>query len=94
MRPGPPTSFELVVSTFSMHHWSDPTAGLNEIARLVRPDGRVLIWDLGPGFRLFHAHAPDPEAPVNGSALKAVSLRPWRWPWRLTLSRRLELVRR
>lgn len=87
-------SFDLVVSTFSMHHWSDPTAGLNEIARVVRPDGRVLIWDLGAGFRLFHAHAPDPEAPVRGSALKVVSVRPWRWPWRLALTRRLELVRR
>ena len=87
-------SFDLVVSTFSMHHWSDPTAGLNEIARVVQPDGRVLIWDLGAGFRLFHAHAPDPEAPVQNSALRTVSVRSWGWPWRLRLTRRLELVRR
>jgi SAM-dependent methyltransferase len=87
-------SFDVVVSTFSMHHWSDATAGLDEIARVVRPDGRVLIWDLGAGFRLFHADAPDPVAPVHGSHLRLVDVRPWRWPWRLTLSRRLELARR
>jgi SAM-dependent methyltransferase len=88
------TSFDLVVSTFSMHHWSDPNAGLNEIARVLRADGKALIWDLKPGFRLFHAHAPDPVEQVRGSALAIVSARRWRWPWRFTLSQRLELTRR
>ena len=86
-------SFDLVVSTFSMHHWSDPRAGLNEIARVLRPEGRALIWDLKRGLRLFHANAPDPTAPVHGSALQLVDERPWRWPWRFSLSRRLELAR-
>lgn len=85
-------SFDLVVSTFSMHHWSDPSAGLAEIARVLRPDGRALIWDLKPGVRLFHMHAPDPVALVQGSALRLVQAMPWRWPWRLSLSMRLELA--
>ena len=29
----PDGSFDLVVSTLSMHHWADPTAGLAEIGR-------------------------------------------------------------
>jgi ubiquinone/menaquinone biosynthesis C-methylase UbiE len=33
----PDGSFDLVVSTFSMHHWADPTAGLAEIGRVLRP---------------------------------------------------------
>ena len=86
-------SFDLVVSTFSMHHWSDPRKGLNEIDRVLRPEGKALIWDLEHGLRLFHANAPDPLAPVRGSALRLIDERPWRWPWRFSLSRRLELAR-
>jgi SAM-dependent methyltransferase len=86
-------SFDLVVSTFSMHHWADPTAGLREIARVIRPDGRALIWDLKAGVRLFHVHAPDPAEQVQGSPLRIVSDEPWNWPWRFTLSQRLELAR-
>ena len=57
-------SFDLVVSTLSMHHWADPTAGLAEIGRVLRPDARALISDFRPGVRphLFgprHAHLPD-----------------------------------
>jgi ubiquinone/menaquinone biosynthesis C-methylase UbiE len=85
-------SFDLV-STFSMHHWSEPQAGLNEIARVLRPGGRALIWDFKPGFWLFHAHAPDPEELVRTGPLRVISVRPWRWPWRLSLARRLELAR-
>jgi SAM-dependent methyltransferase len=85
-------SFDLVVSTFSMHHWSDPRSGLSEIERVLRPDGRALIWDLKRGVVPFHAHAPDPVAQVGGGPLRVISVRPWRWPWRLTLSQRLELA--
>jgi SAM-dependent methyltransferase len=75
-----------------MHHWSDRTAGLNEIARVLRPDGKALIWDLNAGFFLFHVHAPDPLEPVHGSELAVVRVNPWRWPWRLSLAERLELA--
>jgi ubiquinone/menaquinone biosynthesis C-methylase UbiE len=36
-------SFDLVVSTLSMHHWAKPTAGLAEIRRVLRPGGRALV---------------------------------------------------
>src|SRR6266545_1351899 len=36
----PDGSFDLVVSTLSMHHWADPTAGLAEIGRVLRPSAR------------------------------------------------------
>lgn len=39
-------SFDLVVSTLSLHHWREPAAVLNEIARIVRPGGTFLIFDL------------------------------------------------
>jgi SAM-dependent methyltransferase len=93
----PEDSYDLVVSTFSMHHWADPAAGLAEIGRVLRPGGRALVWDFRPGVRphLFaprHAHVPDPTEQIHGSSLQAVDVTPWRWPWRLNLSQRIELV--
>jgi len=38
-------SFDRVVSTSSLHYWTDPVAGLREMARVARPDGRVLVTD-------------------------------------------------
>lgn len=91
--PLPDASFHLVVSTFSMHHWADPVAGLTEINRVLRPDGRALVWDLRHGFSLFHFRSPDPLAPVAASPLELIEARSWRWPWRLSIAQRLELGR-
>jgi len=44
--PFPDGSLDLVVSTLSLHHWSDPAAVLNEIARVLRPGGSFLVFDL------------------------------------------------
>jgi ubiquinone/menaquinone biosynthesis C-methylase UbiE len=44
--PLPGESVDLVVSTLSLHHWSDPLAVLNEVARVLRPGGSYLIVDL------------------------------------------------
>lgn len=44
--PFPDASLHLVVSTLSLHHWSDPVAVLDEIARVLRPGGSFLIFDL------------------------------------------------
>jgi SAM-dependent methyltransferase len=86
-------SFDVVVSTFSMHHWSDPAAGLREIERVLRPSGRALIWDIKPGLPLFHTGMPDPTEQVRAGPLRVVDVRPWQWPWRFTLSQRFELAR-
>jgi SAM-dependent methyltransferase len=82
--------FDLVVSTLSMHHWTDAHAGLAEIGRVVRPEGRVLIWDLGRGAPL-HAHAPDPSEAMRGAPLDVVGACPWRWPGPLSIVQRIEL---
>jgi SAM-dependent methyltransferase len=94
----PDRSFDLVVSTLSMHHWADPAAALAEIGRVLRPGARALIWDLRPGVRphLFgprHALIPDPVDHTGGSRLRVVKATPWSWPWRFQLTQRIELVR-
>jgi SAM-dependent methyltransferase len=94
----PDGSFDLVVSTLSMHHWADPTAGLAEIGRVLRPGAQALVWDFRPSVRPHpfgsrHAHLPDPVQHTCGSPLRVVSVTPWRWPWRFTLTQRTEMIR-
>jgi len=94
----PDRSFDLVVSTLSMHHWADPAAGLTEIGRVLRPGARELVWDFRPGVRPHpfgprHAHLPDPVDHTRGAPLRVVNATPWPWPWRLNLTQRIELVR-
>jgi SAM-dependent methyltransferase len=89
----------VVVSTLSMHHWADPSTALAEISRVLRPGGRVLVWDFRPGHRArphpfgsAHVRVPDPADHLEGSGLHAVSATAWRWPWRLALIQRSELI--
>jgi SAM-dependent methyltransferase len=91
--PFPDASFDLVVSTLSMHHWADPKAGLSEVGRVLRPAGRALVWDLRSGLVPLHRHVPDASEHVHGGPLRIASATPWRWPWRFKFTQRIELVR-
>jgi SAM-dependent methyltransferase len=91
--PFPDGTFDLVVSTMSMHHWADPTAGLAEMARVLRPGARALVWDFRPGFVPFHGDLPDPAEHTRGTPLRVVGATPWSWPWKLSLTQRIELAR-
>jgi ubiquinone/menaquinone biosynthesis C-methylase UbiE len=86
-------AFDLVVSTFSMHHWDDKVGGLEEICRVLRPGSRALIWDLRRGFSLFHLRSPDPLAGIDEVPLELREVTPWRWPFGFTFFRRLVLAR-
>jgi SAM-dependent methyltransferase len=39
-------AFSLVVTRFSLHHFADPTPAVREMARVVRPGGRLVVKDL------------------------------------------------
>lgn len=43
--PYPDSSFDLIVSTISMHHWQDLEQPLQELYRVLRPGGRLWIYD-------------------------------------------------
>ena len=40
------SSFDTVVSTGAIHHWKEPTAGLNETYRVLKHGGYALMYDL------------------------------------------------
>ena len=46
-------SFDIVVSTFSAHHWPRPATGLAEIYRVLRPGGVARIYDVVDWIRRF-----------------------------------------
>lgn len=58
--PAPSQSFDVVLSTFMMHHMSDTLKyqGLAEIARVLTPGGRLLIID----FKRSQEHESKPGA--------------------------------
>jgi len=91
--PFPDGTFDLVVSTLSMHHWADPAAGLAEIECVLRPGARALVWDFRPGFVPFHGCMPNPVERTHSAPLRVVSATPWRWPWGFNLTQRIELAR-
>jgi ubiquinone/menaquinone biosynthesis C-methylase UbiE len=43
--PFPDDSFDLIVSSLSLHHWDEPEAAVPELARVLRSGGRVQIYD-------------------------------------------------
>ena len=43
--PFPDRSFDLIASSLSLHHWDHPEAAVPELARILRPGGRVYIYD-------------------------------------------------
>jgi len=57
-------TFDLVVSSFAVHHWPDPHAGLAEVMRVLKPGGKAIIWDIaGPRDHTAPADAAPDAAP-------------------------------
>jgi SAM-dependent methyltransferase len=45
MLPFSPGSFDVVVSASSFHYWPAPARGLEELRRVLRPGGHLIITD-------------------------------------------------
>jgi ubiquinone/menaquinone biosynthesis C-methylase UbiE len=44
--PLPDNSVDFIVSTLSLHHWSNPLQALREVFRVLKPKGQFLLFDL------------------------------------------------
>ena len=51
--PIPEGTLDFAVSTLSLHHWSDPSQGLAEFHRVLKPGGQLLIFDIRRDSRRF-----------------------------------------
>jgi ubiquinone/menaquinone biosynthesis C-methylase UbiE len=59
--PFPDASFDLVVSSTSFDHWADQRAGVEELARVVADNGRVVLVDLAAGWLASQGRARSPR---------------------------------
>ena len=59
-------SFDVVISSFSVHHWPDRHAGLAEAMRVLRPGGRAIVWDIAPPHPTEVEAAPSAHGHGNG----------------------------
>lgn len=91
--PFPDESFDLVTSSFSLHHWADPVRGLYEIRRVLRPGGVAVIFDLPAWLLATLAHGVDLPELAAEKLFAQVDEGRLRWPLGLPVVRRLVLVR-
>ena len=65
-------SVDVVVSSFSAHHWPDVGAALAEIGRVLRPGGRGWIYDVGPLPQTRHLYAAAEARFGSGAVARSV----------------------
>ena len=83
--------FDQAVSVNSIYYWPDPVAGLREIARVLKPEGRLAIGVRSPaslrlftltwqGFNLYERR--ELERMMGEAGLSVLPQRDWEW-WRI-----------
>jgi ubiquinone/menaquinone biosynthesis C-methylase UbiE len=65
--PFPDATFDLVISSMSLHHWADPPAAMRDLRRVIRDTGQIWIYDARPALRrgLTATHAAFPHHTVR-----------------------------
>ena len=90
-------TFDVVVSSYAVHHWPDRHAGLAEMMRVLKPGGRAIIWDIAPPHPTESAtadHHGDPHDSGAGHAAHRAGAGPSPNPSLVQTLRMLMIVRR
>ena len=90
--PFPDASFDLVTSSFSVHHWPDAAAGFAEIRRVLRPGGRTIVYDLPDRWGHLERKARPMAEAATAGGFAGARTEPFRWPGRLAIVNRLEVI--
>lgn len=79
--PFPDGSFDLVVSSLSLHHWDQPEAAVAQLARVLRPGGQLCIYDFP--FAPFDTMSTTARTtgPFAGQAPRQTIVRIGPWPF-------------
>jgi SAM-dependent methyltransferase len=91
--PFPDATFDLVVSTLSVHHWPDAAVGFAEVRRVLRPGGRAIICDLPDRWGRLETGAPGLAESARRGGFEAAAVDTVRWPGPVRLVRRAVLER-
>jgi SAM-dependent methyltransferase len=76
--PFPDASFDRVISRYSAHHWLDVPVALNEVRRVLRPDGLLVMMDVfAPAHPLLDSYLQTIEMLRDPSHVRDYSLRDW-----------------
>jgi SAM-dependent methyltransferase len=86
-------AFDLVVSSFSVHHWRAPGEGFAEIGRVLRPGGQALIYDLPDAWGRIETGAPGLTAAALAGGFRDPRRSHVRWPGRFEVIERLVVER-
>jgi SAM-dependent methyltransferase len=86
-------TFDLVVSSFSVHHWRAAGEGFAEIRRVLRPGGRALIYDLPAAWSRLETGAPGLAAAALAGGFRDPRRSHVRWPGRFEVIERLVVER-
>lgn len=81
---------DLAVSSLSLHHWADVSAGLAEIRRVLRPGGQALIYDVPRVLRRAEAHAREQGILASVEPLRSAAGHPAGLLGRLVARLRIE----
>jgi ubiquinone/menaquinone biosynthesis C-methylase UbiE len=70
--PYPDATFDLIISSMSLHHWADPPAVMCDLRRALRPAGQIWVYDARPALRrgVTAAHAAFPDHAVQAEAVR------------------------
>lgn len=69
-------SVDLVISTLSMHHWDNAEAMVKELARVVRPGGQIMIYDIQvPALPLDEIEQALPHLPLADMQVERIPIR-------------------